>query len=114
MDCRPHDERLRRRIDSGNVSVDLSRVTDPETGVLRRLSYFFRRRPFRSEECEEAATPAMVSPLSREASVGLLSNNPDVVKVADHVVDVRPHAGAFGGIIVYKGSMRITCSTEVI
>jgi excinuclease UvrABC ATPase subunit len=46
----------------------------------------------------------MLSPLGREASVGKLFNDPDVINVADHVVDGGPHAGTLGGAIVYEGS----------
>jgi excinuclease UvrABC ATPase subunit len=46
----------------------------------------------------------MLSPLSREAGMGMLFNDPDVIKVTDHVVDVGPHAGALGGAIVYEDS----------
>jgi hypothetical protein len=40
-------------------------------GVLW-VSYFFWRRLFRFLECEAAATLAMLSPWSRETSVGML------------------------------------------
>ena len=33
-----------------------------------------------------------------------MEHDPDVIKVADHVVDVGPHAGPQGGEIVYEGS----------
>jgi excinuclease UvrABC ATPase subunit len=45
----------------------------------------------------------MLSPLNREASVGMLFNDPDVIKVADHVVNVGPHAGTLGRMIVHEG-----------
>src|SRR5690606_25280601 len=31
-------------------------------------------------------------------------HDPDVIKVADHIVDVGPHAGSKGGHVVYEGS----------
>jgi len=34
----------------------------------------------------------------------VVEHDPDVIKVADHVVDVGPHAGTLGGTIVYEGS----------
>ena len=46
----------------------------------------------------------MPGPLSREAGVGMLFNDPDVIKVADHGVDVGPHAGTLGGTIEYEDS----------
>ncbi len=37
-------------------------------------------------------------------TVIVVEHDPDVIKVADHVVDVGPHAGPHGGEIVYEGS----------
>ncbi|MFY9608382.1 MAG: hypothetical protein WAU45_07170 [Blastocatellia bacterium] len=37
-------------------------------------------------------------------TVLVVEHDPDVIKVADHVVDVGPHAGTLGGTIVYEGS----------
>ena len=37
-------------------------------------------------------------------TVLVVEHDPDVIKVADHVVDVGPHAGNRGGEIVYEGS----------
>ena len=37
-------------------------------------------------------------------TVIVVEHDPDVIKVADHVVDVGPHAGSRGGTIVYEGS----------
>jgi excinuclease UvrABC ATPase subunit len=37
-------------------------------------------------------------------TVIVVEHDPDVIKVADHIVDVGPHAGARGGNIVYQGS----------
>ncbi|WP_123040446.1 ATP-binding cassette domain-containing protein [Cohnella candidum] len=37
-------------------------------------------------------------------TVIVVEHDPDVIKVADHVVDVGPHAGSHGGTIVYEGS----------
>jgi excinuclease UvrABC ATPase subunit len=37
-------------------------------------------------------------------TVIVVEHDPDVIKVADHVVDVGPHAGRRGGEIVYQGS----------
>jgi excinuclease UvrABC ATPase subunit len=37
-------------------------------------------------------------------TVLVVEHDPDVIKVADHVVDIGPHAGTHGGTIVYEGS----------
>ena len=36
-------------------------------------------------------------------TVLVVEHDPDVIKVADHVVDLGPHAGSRGGAIVYEG-----------
>ena len=38
-------------------------------------------------------------------TVLVVEHDRDVIKVADHVVDVGPHAGGEGGEIVYEGSV---------
>jgi len=35
----------------------------------------------------------------------VVEHDPDVINVADHIVDVGPHAGRNGGSIVYQGSL---------
>jgi excinuclease UvrABC ATPase subunit len=37
-------------------------------------------------------------------TVLVVEHDPDVIKVADHIVDVGPHAGSQGGEIVYEGT----------
>ena len=37
-------------------------------------------------------------------TVLVVEHDPDVIKVADHIVDIGPHAGSQGGEIVYEGS----------
>ncbi|MFO1443264.1 excinuclease ABC subunit UvrA [Bacillus sp. Bva_UNVM-123] len=39
-------------------------------------------------------------------TVIVVEHDPDVIKVADHIVDVGPHAGSRGGTIVYEGSFQ--------
>lgn len=39
-------------------------------------------------------------------TVLVVEHDPDVIKVADHIVDVGPHAGSRGGSIVYEGSFQ--------
>lgn len=37
-------------------------------------------------------------------TVLVVEHDPDVIKVADHIVDVGPHAGTRGGTVVYEGT----------
>ncbi|GKS09845.1 excinuclease ABC subunit A [Paenibacillus chitinolyticus] len=39
-------------------------------------------------------------------TVIVVEHDPDVIKVADHIVDVGPHAGMRGGTIIYEGSFQ--------
>jgi excinuclease UvrABC ATPase subunit len=39
-------------------------------------------------------------------TVIVVEHDPDVIKTADHIVDVGPHAGSHGGTIVYEGSFQ--------
>jgi excinuclease UvrABC ATPase subunit len=39
-------------------------------------------------------------------TVLVVEHDPDVIKVADHIVDVGPHAGSHGGTIVYEGNFQ--------
>jgi excinuclease UvrABC ATPase subunit len=39
-------------------------------------------------------------------TVIVVEHDPDVIKIADHVVDVGPHAGTAGGRVVFEGSYR--------
>ncbi|MBP1963354.1 ATP-binding cassette domain-containing protein [Paenibacillus aceris] len=39
-------------------------------------------------------------------TVIVVEHDPDVIKLADHIVDVGPHAGSRGGTIVYEGSFQ--------
>jgi len=38
-------------------------------------------------------------------TVLVVEHDPDVIKVVDHVVDVGPHAGSLGSMIVYEGNI---------
>ena len=37
-------------------------------------------------------------------TVIVVEHDPDVIKIADHIIDVGPRAGRYGGEIVYEGS----------
>ena len=47
-------------------------------------------------------------------TVIVVEHDPDVIKVADHVVDVGPHAGSGGGTIVYEGSYTGLLQTDTL
>ena len=39
-------------------------------------------------------------------TVLIVEHDPDVIKIADHIVDMGPHAGTQGGQIIYHGSLQ--------
>jgi excinuclease UvrABC ATPase subunit len=47
-------------------------------------------------------------------TVMVVEHDPDVIKVADHIVDVGPMAGTHGGTIVYEGSFEGLLNTDTI
>jgi excinuclease UvrABC ATPase subunit len=47
-------------------------------------------------------------------TVLVVEHDPDVIKAADHVVDVGPHAGRSGGKIVFEGSYRELLESETL
>jgi hypothetical protein len=51
-----------------------------------------------------AIEPASAKAAGQSNTVLVVERDPDVLKVADHVVDVGPHPDTLGGTIVYEGS----------
>lgn len=47
-------------------------------------------------------------------TVIVVEHDPDVIKVADHIVDVGPYAGSRGGTIVYEGSYQGLLETNTL
>lgn len=44
----------------------------------------------------------------------VVEHDPEVIRIADHVVDVGPHAGTHGGEIVYQGSVKGLLSADTL
>ncbi|RCX23788.1 excinuclease ABC A subunit [Fontibacillus phaseoli] len=47
-------------------------------------------------------------------TVLVVEHDPDVIQVADHIIDVGPHAGAAGGTIMYSGSYEGLMSSDTL
>src|SRR5512134_1024120 len=47
-------------------------------------------------------------------TVLVVEHDPDVIKVADHIVDVGPHAGSQGGEIIYEGTYAGLLKTDTL
>ena len=50
----------------------------------------------------------------RGNTVIVVEHDPDVIKVADHIVDVGPHAGSRGGTIMYEGSFEDLLNADTL
>ncbi len=47
-------------------------------------------------------------------TVIVVEHDPDVIKIADHIVDVGPHAGNHGGNIVFEGSFALLVKANTL
>lgn len=47
-------------------------------------------------------------------TVIVVEHDPDVIKVADHIVDVGPHAGSKGGKVVFEGSFKSLIKADTL
>jgi excinuclease UvrABC ATPase subunit len=47
-------------------------------------------------------------------TVLLVEHDRDVIEIADHVVDVGPKAGAYGGEVVYQGGVEALCEADTL
>ncbi len=50
----------------------------------------------------------------RGNTVLVVEHDPDVIKVADHIVDVGPHAGSQGGQVMYEGTFKSLLSADTL
>ena len=47
-------------------------------------------------------------------TVLVVEHDPDVIQIADHIIDVGPHAGARGGNIMFSGSYQGLLSSDTL
>ncbi len=112
-------ERLQNMIDIGLEYLSLGRATDTLSGgesqrikMLKHLSSSLVDVLYVFDEPSIGMHPRDVHRLNellqklrdKGNTVIVVEHDPDVIKVADHVVDVGPHAGTRGGNIVFEGS----------
>jgi excinuclease UvrABC ATPase subunit len=112
-------ERLQHMIDIGLEYLSLSRETDTLSGgesqrikMVKHLGSSLVDVLYIFDEPSIGMHPRDVHRLNellqklrdKGNSVIVVEHDPDVIKVADHVVDIGPHAGARGGTIVFEGS----------
>lgn len=112
-------QRLQHMIDIGLEYLSLSRETDTLSGgesqrikMVKHLSSSLVDVMYVFDEPSIGMHPRDVHRLNellqklrdKGNSVIVVEHDPDVIKVADHVVDVGPFAGTRGGTIVFEGS----------
>jgi len=112
-------ERLQNLVDIGLEYLSLSRETDTLSGgesqrvkVVKHLGSSLSDVIYIFDEPSVGLHPRDVHRMNellqklrdKGNTVIVVEHDPDVIKVADHVVDVGPHAGPKGGEIVYEGS----------
>jgi len=112
-------QRLQHLIDIGLDYLTLDRETDTLSGgesqrvkMVKHLSGSLVDVTYIFDEPSVGLHPRDVHRLNellqklrdKGNTVIVVEHDPDVIKAADHIVDVGPHAGSRGGQIVYEGS----------
>jgi excinuclease UvrABC ATPase subunit len=112
-------ERLQHMVDIGLDYLSLDRETDTLSGgeaqrvkLVKHLGSSLVDVMYILDEPSIGLHPRDVHRLTdllallrdRGNTVIVVEHDPDVIKAADHVVDVGPHAGSAGGEIVFEGS----------
>ncbi|TVY02075.1 ATP-binding cassette domain-containing protein [Cohnella terricola] len=114
-------ERLQHLVDIGLDYLTLDRETDTLSGgesqrvkMVKHLSGSLVDVTYIFDEPSVGLHPRDVHRLNellkklrdKGNTVIVVEHDPDVIKVADHVVDVGPHAGSHGGTIVFEGTFQ--------
>jgi excinuclease UvrABC ATPase subunit len=112
-------ERLQHLADIGLEYLSLDRETDSLSGgesqrvkIVKHLSSSLVDVIYIFDEPSVGLHPRDVHRMNellqklrdKGNTVIVVEHDPDVIKVADHVVDMGPHAGSQGGSVVYEGS----------
>lgn len=112
-------ERLQHLVDIGLEYLSLNRETDTLSGgesqrvkIVKHLSSSLTDVMYIFDEPSVGLHPRDVHRLNellqklrdKGNTVLVVEHDPDVIKVADHIVDVGPLAGTHGGTIVYEGA----------
>ncbi len=122
-------QRLQYLVDIGLEYLTLSRETDTLSGgesqrvkIVKHLSSSLVDAMYVFDEPSVGLHPRDVHRLNellqqlrdRGNTVLVVEHDPDVIKVADHVVDLGPHAGSQGGQIMYEGPFKNLLSADTL
>ncbi len=122
-------QRLQYLVDIGLEYLTLNRETDTLSGgesqrvkIVKHLSSSLVDVMYVFDEPSVGLHPRDVHRLNellqqlrdRGNTVLVVEHDPDVIKVADHVVDLGPHAGSQGGQIMYEGPFKNLLSADTL
>jgi excinuclease UvrABC ATPase subunit len=122
-------QRLQYLVDIGLEYLTLNRETDTLSGgesqrvkIVKHLSSSLVDVMYVFDEPSVGLHPRDVHRLNellqqlrdRGNTVLVVEHDPDVIKVADHVVDLGPHAGSRGGEVMYEGTFRNLLSADTL
>jgi len=122
-------QRLQYLVDIGLEYLTLNRETDTLSGgesqrvkIVKHLSSSLVDVMYVFDEPSVGLHPRDVHRLNellrqlrdRGNTVLVVEHDPDVIKVADHIVDVGPHAGSQGGKVVYEGPFKNLLSADTL
>lgn len=122
-------ERLQHLVDIGLEYLSLNRETDTLSGgesqrvkIVKHLSSSLTDVMYIFDEPSVGLHPRDVHRLNdllqklrdKGNTVIVVEHDPDVIKVADHIIDVGPLAGTHGGTIVYEGPFNGLLNTDTL
>jgi len=122
-------QRLQYLVDIGLEYLALNRETDTLSGgesqrvkIVKHLSSSLVDVMYVFDEPSVGLHPRDVHRLNellqqlrdRGNTVLVVEHDPDVIKVADHVVDLGPHAGSQGGHVVFEGPFKNLLSADTL
>jgi excinuclease UvrABC ATPase subunit len=122
-------QRLQYLVDIGLEYLTLNRETDTLSGgesqrvkIVKHLSSSLVDVMYVFDEPSVGLHPRDVHRLNellqqlrdRGNTVLVVEHDPDVIQVADHVVDLGPHAGSQGGEIMFEGSFQNLLRTDTL